>query len=149
MAASAHPYGRLLVGLALIAIPWLGHALAAESVYVVVSAQSPVTAATQKDVLAVFTGRSRTLGNGAVVTPLDQQRDGATRVAFYQALTGMDISRINSYWARLHFTGQVHPPLVLGDDAAIVQRLRADPAAVGYLSREPSDPDVRVLLRLP
>ena len=124
-------------------------ALAAEPVYVIVSAQSPVRSLAQKDVLALYTGRTRTVPGGDVTTPLDQQRDGPARADFYQALTGMDIARINSYWARLHFTGQVQPPQAVGDDTAVIQRLRADPGAIGYVVHEPQNPAVRVVLRLP
>ena len=120
-----------------------------ETIYVVVSAQSSVRNLTQKEVLALYTGRNRTLPNGELALPVDQQHDGAARVDFYQALTGMDIARINSYWARLHFTGQVQPPQCVGDDQAVLQRLRRDPQAIGYLTREPQDPGVRVVLRLP
>jgi len=115
---------------------------AADTIYVVVSAQSPVRSLAQKDVLALYTGRTRTLPGGESATPWDQQHDGAARADFYQA-------RINSYWARLHFTGQVQPPRNVDDDAAMIQRLRADPTAIGYLTREPSDGSVRVVLRLP
>ena len=87
--------------------------------------------------------------NGQPAFPLDQSRDGAARTAFYQALTGMDIARINSYWARLHFTGQVQPPQVAGDDDAVIGRLRVDPRAIGYLTDEPKSTSVRVVLRLP
>ena len=124
-------------------------ALAADTIYVVVSAQSPVRAVAQKDVLALYTGRTRTLPGGEAATPIDQQHDGAARADFYQALTGMDIARINSYWARLHFTGQVQPPRTVEGDLAVIQRLRADPTAIGYLTREPQDGSVRVVLRLP
>ena len=124
-------------------------ALAADTIYVVVSAQSPVRAVAQKDVLALYTGRTRTLPGGEPATPIDQQRDGAARADFYLALTGMDIARINSYWARLHFTGQVQPPRTVEGDLAVIQRLRADPTAIGYLTREPQDGSVRVVLRLP
>jgi len=123
--------------------------LAAETVFVVVSAQSQVRALTQKDVLALYTGRSRVLPGGEVATPIDQLRDSTARADFYQMLTGMDIARINSYWARLHFTGQVQPPPPVGDDAAVIQRLRADPNAIGYVMQEPTGAAVRVVLRLP
>jgi hypothetical protein len=125
-----------------------GSAVAADTLYVVVSAQSQVRAVTQQEVLALYTGRTRTLPSGAVSTPLDQQRDGLARAAFYQALTGMDIARINSYWARLHFTGQVQPPQAVGDDNAVIQRLRVDPSGIAYLTHEPQDVSVRVVLRL-
>lgn len=126
-----------------------GMAIASETLYVVVSAQSPVRSLTQRDVLALYTGRTRTFPSGELATPLDQERAGQARGAFYQALTGMDIARINSYWARLHFTGQVQPPQAVADDSAAIQRLRTDPSAIAYLTREPQDASVRVVLRLP
>ncbi len=120
-----------------------------QTLYVVVSAKSPRAALTRKEVLALYTGRIRILGDGSSATPLDQRSDGAVREAFYRALTGMDIARINSYWARLHFTGQVQPPATVGDDADVTQRLLSDPLAVGYLTRKPVDTSLRVVLTLP
>lgn len=139
--------GTLLA--ALLALALAPRPAAAEPIYVVMSAQSPVRTLEQKDVLALYTGRSRTLPGGEVATPVDQYRDGPVRAEFYQALTGMDIARINSYWSRLHFTGQVQPPQAVGDDGAVIQRVRADPAAIGYVAHEPQSAAVRVVLRLP
>jgi len=135
---------------ALLACAFHAHAFATGGVYVVVSAQSDVRELAKKDVLALYTGHTRVFPNGEAAVPLDQDRDGQVRASFYQALTGMDIARINSYWARLHFTGQVQPPQVAGDDdAAVIARLRADPRAIGYLVDEPKGAGVRVVLRLP
>jgi hypothetical protein len=150
MASSAQRVAlKLSVAASLLVSPWTESAWAQPVVYVVVSARSPVKTVSEKDVLALFTGRSRSLNSAEPMTPIDQQRDGAAREAFYQALTGMDISRINSYWARLHFTGQVQPPQTLADNQSVILRLRSDARAVGYLTEEPTDPSVRVVLRLP
>lgn len=124
-------------------------AFAADTVCVVVSAQSAVHELAKKDVLALYTGHTRLFPNGQAAVPFDQNRDGAARASFYLALTGMDIARINSYWARLHFTGQVQPPQVAGDDEGVLARLVADPRAIGYLMEEPKSAGVRVVLRLP
>jgi hypothetical protein len=145
-----HRLSRRFLPLALLALVWCAApARAAETMVVVVSAQSPVQAMTHKDVLALYTGRTRSFPNGDAARPLDQPRDSPAREAFYRALTGMDLARINSYWARLHFTGQVHPPQAVADDKALLQRLKQDSSALGYLQHEPSDPAVRVVLRLP
>ena len=121
---------------------------AANTLYVVMSANSEVQALEHKDVLALYTGRAFTLPGGQHVTALDQRHDGAARTAFYQALTGMDLARIDSYWTRLQFTGQVPPPEIVGDDEAVLRRVRSDPSAIGYVTREPNEPGVRVVLRL-
>lgn len=126
-----------------------GQARAVESVFVVVSARSLIREIGPKELLALYTGRSRTGPGGEAATPLDQARDGSTRAKFYQALAGADLATINRYWARLHFTGQVQPPPALAGDAEVVQRLRHDPNAIGYLSRAPQDTTLRVLMQLP
>ena len=145
-----HGLGRCIRPLALLALVWcMSAARGADTMVVVVSAQSPVQAMTQKEVLALYTGRTRSFANGEAARPLDQPRDSPLREAFYRALTGMDLARINSYWARLHFTGQVQPPQPVADERALIQRLRQDASALGYLAHEPNDPSVRVVLRLP
>lgn len=139
---------RVLTAVAL-AVHALQCTVAAASIYVVVSAQSPLRSVNQNELVAIYTGRSRAFSDGSVATPLDQKRDSPARAEFYQLLTGMDIARINSYWARLHFTGQVRPPQTAEDDMAMLQRLRSDPSAIGYLTRPPQDNSVRVVLHLP
>jgi hypothetical protein len=132
-------------------MPFLSAAVQSEptdAVYIVVAAQSTVTAMTQPELLALYTGRSRALANGMVAVPFDQERDGQARATFYRFLTNMDLARINSYWARLHFTGQVQQPQIAGDAAAMAQRLRADPQAIGYLIQPPQDASLRIVFRL-
>jgi hypothetical protein len=79
---------RSAVALALVFVCSPMPVLAADSVYVIVSAQSSVRSLTQKEVLALYTGRARTLTDGELVTPLDQPRDSMVRAEFYQLLTG-------------------------------------------------------------
>jgi hypothetical protein len=150
MGGPFQPQRRVLLGAACCALvggatPAVAQALV---LHVAVSARSPWRVVTSKELLALYTGRVRTLADGGPATPLDQRRDGSVRKAFYQALTGLDIARINSYWARLHFTGEVQQPPAVGDDSDVVRRLLADASAVGYLAAEPQDPALRVVLRL-
>jgi hypothetical protein len=142
----------LLVGLTLAVPLWAQTpappAASAPAVYVVVGAASPVRALTQREALALYTGRSRNLPSGEVAQPLDHGRDSAERERFYLLLTGMDLARINSYWSRLQYTGQVQPPRELPAAAAVVAQLKREPLALGYLSTEPNDPQLRVVLVL-
>lgn len=118
-------------------------------VYVIVSAQSSVQSLSQKEVVALYTGRSLTFPNGETAIPFDMAREGTARASFYQLLTGMDIARINSYWARLHFTAQVKPPKAMSDEKMMLDQVRGDAQAIGYMLHEPRDASVRVVLRLP
>jgi len=117
--------------------------------YVIVNAGSGVQTLPQHDVVALFTGRLRTLPGGAMATVYDHPGDSSARADFYQRITGMDLARINSYWARLLFTGRGQPPRPLADDAAVIARVGADRAAVGYVSTRPSDAAVHIAFVLP
>lgn len=124
---------------------WPLRAQATEVLHVVVHAGNPVANLTQRDLVALYTGRTRAFPGGEPARVLDHPRDSNERQAFYLALTGMDLPRINSYWSRLHFTGQVLPPRPMTGDAAIRAELLRDPAAIGYLTQSPIDPGLRVV----
>lgn len=115
---------------------------------VIVSAGSPLRELQQAQVVAYFTGRQRALPNGEPAQPLDLPPEHPLRDRFYRLLTGYNAAQMNSYWARLSFSGQMRPPLVVESEAAMVRQLRENPRSLGYLSRAPDDAQLRVLLTL-
>jgi hypothetical protein len=114
--------------------------------YVVAHASNPQAALTQKEVLDLFMGRRRAFADGSFAFVFDLPRDSAVRDRFYQQVAGMSPSRVNSYWARLMFSGQAMPPQLLPDERAVVEVVKRNPNALGYLGSPPGDKGVRVLL---
>jgi hypothetical protein len=114
--------------------------------YIVVHAGNPQRALTQKEAVDLFMGRSRAFANGDFALMFDLPRDHPRRAAFYQALTGMSVAQVNSYWSRLMFSGQSVPPQALPDEGAMASILRRNPSALGWLSKEPADPGLRTVL---
>ena len=114
--------------------------------YVVVHASNPQRALTQKEAVDLFMGRSRAFANGDFALTFDLPRDHPRRAAFYQALTGMSVAQVNSYWSRLMFSGQSVPPQALPDETAVAGILRRNPSALGWLSKEPTDAGLRTVL---
>lgn len=115
--------------------------------YVVVSERNPVSALSQTEVLQLFMGRSRAYPDGRPAQPCDIASD-ATRSGFYRVLAGMSLPQVNSYWARLMFSGRSLPPQRLEDDAAMLARIENDPAAIGWLPYAPRQKGVRTVLVL-
>jgi hypothetical protein len=101
---------------------------------------------TQKEAVDLFMGRSRSFVNGDFALVFDLPRDHPQRAAFYLALTGMSPAQVNSYWARLMFSGQTMPPQPLPDEAAMVNIVKRNSSGLGWLSKEPSDKQLRTLL---
>jgi hypothetical protein len=138
---------RLLVRTLLVAA--LGSALPAlADIYVVVPSASGVKAMSQKEVQALYMGRTRAFPDGGFALPFDLPRDDPARAAFYRALTGMSAAEVNSYWARLMFSGQTMPPQPLPTEAAMVEVVSRNPSAIGYLPQAPADAALRVVLVL-
>lgn len=129
--------------LALMALP---AAPARADFFIVVNAGNAQPAVTQKEAVNLFMGRNRAFANGEVALIFDLPRDHPRRAAFYQALTGQSVAQVNSYWSRLMFSGQSTAPQALADEAAMVGMLRRNPNALGWLSKEPTEPGLRTVL---
>lgn len=121
---------------------------AADDVSVVVAQGSSVQTLTKAQAVAYFTGRLRALPNGEPVQPLDLPPSHPQRETFYRLLTGMSPAQINSYWARLVFSGQIQPPLVVDSEAAMNRALRDNPRAIGYVMNTVDEGRLRVVLTL-
>jgi ABC-type phosphate transport system substrate-binding protein len=93
----------------------------------------------------IFMGRTRSLPNGRVAQPVDLV---TLRSEFYQKLTLRPIEQINAYWARIMFTGQASPPMVLPSDKSVLAIINENKDAIGYVDRKSVDSSVRILLIL-
>jgi hypothetical protein len=138
---------RLLFSI-LAALATLAFAPAAQAdYYVVVGEASTVAQLSQQDVLHLFMGRSRSFPDGSPAAPHDLA--GSTqREGFYRVLSGMSLAQVTSYWARLMFSGRSLPPAQLADESALVEKLRADASAIGWLPAPPAARGVRTVLVL-
>ena len=116
--------------------------------YIVAHASSPQPALSRKEAVDMFMGRTRAFANGDYLIVFDLPRDSPQRGAFYEALTGMGLAEINSYWARLMFSGQSMPPQSLPDELAMLNIVKRNPNALGWVSKQPIDKQVKVLLVL-
>jgi len=91
-------------------------------------------------------GRVHVFPNGKFALSIDQS--SPLRAEFYEKLTGRPVEQINAYWARIMFTGQASPPQQLPDDKAVLQTVRENEGAIGYIDKTRVDKTVRVLLLL-
>ena len=116
--------------------------------YIVVNERNPVSMLSQKETLQLFMGRSRAFPDGRPAIPCDIA-DDALRAGFYRTLGGMSLPQVNSYWARLMFSGRSLPPQRVESEAAMAQRIGSDPAAIGWLPHPPKEKGLRTVLVLP
>nr|WP_295075452.1 hypothetical protein [uncultured Roseateles sp.] len=116
--------------------------------YVIVNNSNPLAKLDRKELIALYTGRSRNFPGAGPAEVFDQPRDSSQREAFYLALTGMDLAQIDSYWARLLFTGRVVPPKMLAGDTALLAEVKRNPRAIAYLSNPPAEGQAKLVMTL-
>lgn len=135
---------RLLVAASIVATA----AVARAEIVVVVHPDSPVQALSPRDVSDLYLGRTRSLGSTRRALVLDHQRDSELRREFFNRVNGMDLGRVNAYWARLQFSGDALPPAAMRDDRSVLDIVRRQRDAIGYVEAAHADDSVRVVLRL-
>lgn len=120
--------------------------LAPADVLVVVNAANPVRSMTAEEVAALYLGRSRSFPGGEFALVFDHPRDSELRRKFFKQVANMAIGQVNTYWSRLMFSGQEMPPQVLPTEQAVIDIVRRNPGAIGYLSVAPKESGLRVVL---
>lgn len=115
---------------------------------VVVNRENPVETLTPRQVSHIYLGRSRIFPTGEWVFPLEREINSAIRADFYKLLNGMSLKRLNAYWARLQFSGQVQPPVVIEESDDLLYQVMNNTRAIAYMALEDVNASVKVILYL-
>lgn len=116
--------------------------------YIVANAANTQHELTRKETLDLFMGRSRAFPDGGFAQLYDLPREHPKRAVFYQSLTGLSAAQLNSYWSRLMFSGQTLPPQPMADEVAVIEAVKRNPAGLAWLTQEPSDKQLHVVMVL-
>jgi ABC-type phosphate transport system substrate-binding protein len=128
---------------------FLTPAIAATEFAVIVHPQSEIESLNKNDVVNIFMGRYRKLPSGMTAVPVDFSGAQPERSQFYQAIVGKELSEIDSYWARLRFSGQGPPPRQVPSTEEILDFVSRSRGAIGYVEKRRVDKRVKIVLELP
>lgn len=129
----------LLLGLSLILIsPFVQ----AESISVIVSSQSKLTSAKQKDIRNMFLGKVSKI-DGVALEPVAQARNRAITVLFNQGVLHKTNDKMRAYWSRMMFSGKASPPPELEDDQSVKLHVASNEAAISYIKKSMLDDTVK------
>lgn len=117
----------------------------ADTVVVVVSAESPIVEIPRMHLADLYLGRAARFPDGEKARPIDQAPGSGERAAFYEGYLGRSPSQIKAHWSKIIFTGRGRPPKDVADAEAVKRLVAADPSAVGYIDAAHVDDTVRVL----
>lgn len=112
---------------------------------VIVNPDSEVDSLSRSDAVNIFMGRYGRLPSGVVALPLDLSIE---RESFYLRLLDRTPAEINSYWARLVFSGRGSPPRRVNSSDELLDIVAQNRGAISYLPAHLADDRVRVVLLL-
>jgi ABC-type phosphate transport system substrate-binding protein len=104
-------------------------------IVVIVNPNSGIADLTRHQIIDIYMGRSPGI-KGQRFQPFDHPLNSVLRTEFYYKITGKPVSVINAYWARLLFTGRASPPRLVENNEAMLEIVREDPSAIGYLEQK-------------
>jgi ABC-type phosphate transport system substrate-binding protein len=110
------------------------------SYVVVVNGANPTNAVAPADLARVFRKTVRQWTNGLTIAPVDQSFQSPVRLRFSQDVLGRSPGQMQEYWLRETYSGREVPPPVRDSDAAVLEFVRANAGAIGYVSPSVSLP---------
>ncbi len=116
-------------------------------IVVVVALNSSLQQLSMREASDIYLGRFKAAA-GERLLVLDHPGESALRERFSKQVNGMDLRRLNAYWARLQFSGETLPPISLDDSQSMLYTIRRNRHAVGYVDASAVDGSVRVVLML-
>ena len=112
---------------------------------VIANPQSGIEKLSKDEVINLYMGRNRKLATGVNAMPLDLAAVNSEKAKFYVMLVNKNLPEINSYWARLMFSGQGSPPLQVETTDEVLDIVGSNKAAIGYIDRKKLDKRVKLI----
>ena len=112
---------------------------------VIVNVSNSVTEMSKAQTSKLFLKKKTKWEDGSKVIPVDLAESSSVRVDFSKAIHGKRVSAIKSYWQKLIFSGRAVPPPMKASDPEVVNFVKANRGAIGYVSADASIADVKVL----
>jgi ABC-type phosphate transport system substrate-binding protein len=127
---------RLLIvaaGLAVVAGP--GAAAAAPPSYVViVNAANPAASLSKAELGRIFLKKVTAWPDSKPIVAVDQSRTAAVRQDFSVDVHQKDADAISAHWQVLVFSGRDVPPRIVRSDDEVIEFVKDNPGAIGYVS---------------
>jgi ABC-type phosphate transport system substrate-binding protein len=102
---------------------------------VVVSASNPISSLTRDQASKLFLRKAPTWDNGrGDVLPVDQPEGSPVREAFTRTVMHKSVAAVKSYWQQQIFSGRGVPPAEKPSDGDVLNFVRANANAIGYVS---------------
>lgn len=112
---------------------------------VVVHPSNPVASVSREQLSKSFLKQIDRWEDGKRIVPVNLAPDSPVREAFSQVVHRRSATRINSYWQQQIYSGSGVPPPQRASERALLDFIRTNRGAVGYVSQSSDTGGVKVI----
>jgi len=120
----------------------------AAEIAVVVHPENSTLRLAQKDVKRIFLGKKSAYPDRSVAVPVDQKLENQIRDDFYLKVAGKAPPQMQTYRAKMVFSGRAKSLKVLANDDSVKRWVASNKKAIGYIWQESVDESVKVVLTI-
>jgi ABC-type phosphate transport system substrate-binding protein len=110
---------------------------------IIISKKVPLSSITVEQIRDIYLQKRRSVGDQKII-PLNLVGQEPSRIAFENAVIGMDRDRLNAYWVKQHFQGNT-PPITQPSPESIKVFVQNVEGAIGYIPSSMLDDTLRVI----
>lgn len=119
--------------------------LYADDLVIIAHRNSGIKKLEHNELVNLYLGRSKKLPSGITALPIDWPPSSEQKKLFYEQLVHKSLSEIQTYWARLFFTGQATPPLQVNTAEEIIDMVTHNEGAIAYIERSKVNSSVTIV----
>lgn len=123
----------------------LGLAIQAQTFKVIVNVDNSTTSLSPKELSDIFLKKHLKWKNNENIIPVDMSSRSAVREDFSNVVHGKTVSAVKSYWQQFVFAGKGTPPVEKNNDIEVVEYVKRNPGAIGYVSLNSDVSGVKVI----
>jgi hypothetical protein len=120
----------------------------AQDLVVVVNKSNNINELSKREVIDIYMGRYVTFPDGESAKPFDLPAESQLKNDFYLKLVNQNERKINSYWARVLFSGRAKPPESVESITEVLSHLKNTQSAIAYIPESEVTSIVKVVYRL-
>jgi len=107
----------------------------AQDFAVIVNASNPVSTLSKDEVAKLFLKKTIAWQSGQSASPVELPATAKVREAFAREVLNKSVAQVRSYWQQQIFSGRDVPPPEKPNEDEVLAFVRANPNAIGYVSR--------------
>jgi ABC-type phosphate transport system substrate-binding protein len=107
----------------------------AQDFAVIVNASNPVSTLSKDEVAKLFLKKTVSWKSGESAAPVELPPTAKARESFAREVLNKSVAQVRSYWQQQIFSGKDVPPPEKPSEDDVLAYVRANPNAIGYVSR--------------